>query len=253
MKAEKHTQRTFTKRFKDFREQYRVHIAATMAVLAALTFITAEIIPAVSEYIISSGIIHYIILILVLDIATALYSQRSKDRTWILKNQDEALPSLLNVVTQCRKEEIQLIEYAGATILPLIREIQRHNVPLRMLVQHPEKIEGIQKQRMIATLDTIFTSIFEDDQKNIEIRCYRLPFTIRGRRMGNKLLEIGWLTYDIKRQTAYGHQNPCVIVDLSTRKNENFRLFFERTFNDLWENPTTEDGQTVLERFGSNR
>jgi hypothetical protein len=249
MTPTEHTQKTLTARLKAFRDRYRVQVAATLAVLAALTFIAAETVPAVKGFVLSSRIIEYITLLVVLDLTVSVNSQRSEAGTWIARNQDEALPQLLQAVPQCRRDGVDLIEYAGATILPLIREIRRAGVPMRMLVQHPDNITGIQKQRMLATLDTILHSIFENDQEGVEIRCYRLPFTVRGRRLGERLLEIGWLTPDVKRQTTYGHQNPSMIADLSDRKNEHLRVFFDRTFKDLWDNDTTEDGRTVLERL----
>lgn len=240
------TSRTIIARFKEFRDRYRVHVAITIAVISTIGFIATQIIPSVEEYIFSHGIIEYLILLIVLDLTMAFHSQRIETGTWILENQDESLPKLLHSVRRCKKDGVDLLEYAGATILPLIREIQRKEVPLRMLVQHPDQITGIQKQRLLATLDTILNSIYEDSANLIEIRCYKLPFTMRGRRLGNELIEIGWLTPDLKRQTAYGHQNPSIHADLFVRENEHFRTFFERTFEDLWNHEETKDGRDVL-------
>lgn len=248
----KKTDRTFTARFKEFRDRYRVHAAVTIAVLATISLILAEILPSVKNFITTNGVIEYIILLIVLDLTMAIHSQRIEASTWILENQDESLPRLQQAVRRSQKDGVDLLEYAGATILPLIREIQRNGVSMRMLVQHPDKISGIQKQRMLATLDTILNSIFENDKSNVEIRCYKLPFSVRGRRLGNELLEIGWLTHDLKRQTTYGHQNPSVIADLFIRENEHLRIFFERTFEDLWNHEETEDGREVLNSFKSS-
>jgi hypothetical protein len=121
---------------------------------------------------------------------------------------------------------------------------------LRILVKHPDTVEGMQKQRMITTLDTIYNSIYEDGcPARVELRCYRQPFSLRGRRFGKKLLELGWLTVDAKRQMAFGHSNPSIVVDLTTTENEYLLRFFERTFDDLWNDPTTEDGKKVLARL----
>ena len=120
---------------------------------------------------------------------------------------------------------------------------------MRLLVKHPETVVGIQRQRMLATLDTLYNSIFDNYTGSFEIRCYRLPFTLRGRRLGREVLELGWLTPDIQRQTAYGHANPLILVDLSTKRNEHLQMFFDRTFNDYWKDDKTEDGRAVLGRL----
>ena len=120
---------------------------------------------------------------------------------------------------------------------------------MRMLIKHPDTVAGLQRERTVGTLEIIFDSIFENYQGKFEVRCYCLPFNLRGRRLGKKLLELGWLTTDAKRQTAYGHQNPSVIVDLSTKRNDYLLEFFNRSFDDLWNASDTEDAQAVLSRF----
>ncbi len=241
--------KTILGRFTTFRDQYRVHASATLAVLAALTFIAAEIVPAVQQFVFASGLIQYVTLMVLLDLAISVYLQQRPPATRLVRNQDESMPRLIEAVAHCRTDGADLLEYAGATTLPLIRAIRREGVSMRMLVKHPETVAGIQKQRMITTLDTLYNSIFDDYQGSFEIRCYRLPFTLRGRRLGKEVLELGWLTPDVRRQMAYGHANPSLIADLSTRSNEYLRIFFDRTFEELWKDDGTEDGRAVLERL----
>lgn len=241
--------KTLYGRFTAFRERYRIHILATLAVLATLLFIVAEVVPAVQQYISDSDLIQYITLIVLLDLATAIYIYQRPATTSLVRNQDETMQKLIETVVLCRSDGVDLLEYAGATTLPLIRAIQREGVPMRMLVKHPETITGIQSRRNITTLDTLYNSIFDNYEGSFEIRCYRLGYTLRARRLGKELLELGWLTPDIKHKTAYGHGNPSVLVDLSTSRNEYLQEFFNRTFSDLWEHDGTEDGLAVLNRL----
>jgi hypothetical protein len=241
--------KTLRRRFTAFRERYRVQVSATLAVLASLAFIVAQVFPAIKEFIYDIGLLQYMTLIVLLDLAVSVYLQQRPEMTKLAGNQDESMPKLIEAVVHCRSDGADLLEYAGATTLPLIRAIQRAGVPMRMLVKHPDTIAGVQRQRMITTLDTLYNSIFENYQGSFEIRCYRLPYTLRGRRLGKEILELGWLTPDIKRETAYGHNNPSVLVDLSYKRNEYLRVFFDRTFNDLWEDKGTEDGRAILNKL----
>jgi hypothetical protein len=232
-----------------FRKRYQAQTSIALAVIVALTFIVAEFVPAVQQFIITSGLLQYLTLAVLLDLAASIYVMQRPPATRIVRNQDESMPMLLEAVPRCRTDSIDLLEYAGATTLPLIRAIRREGVPMRMLVKHPETIVGLQRQRSIATLDTIYTSIFENYQGSFEIRCYRLPYTLRGRRLGNELLELGWLTPDLKRQTAFGHGNPSLLVDLSNRSNDHLLTFFKTTFETYWSDQGTEDGRAVLARL----
>ncbi len=241
--------KTFLSRFNAFRDRYRIQFSATLAVIASITFVVATIIPIVQKYVSDSGLLQYLTVIIVLDLAVTIYRQQRPENTTLIKNQDDSMPKLIEVVEHCKTDGVDLLEYAGATALPLIRAIQRNGVPFRLLVKHPNTVSGIQKQRMITTLDTLYNSIFDNCEGTFEIRCYKLPYTLRGRRLGRELLELGWLTPDIKRVTAFGHANPSVLADLSIKSNDYLYHFFNKTFLDYWEDKNTEDGNVVLTKL----
>jgi hypothetical protein len=230
-------------------DRHRIQASVTLGVLAALTFIAAQAVPAVQQYLITTGLVHYVTLIVVLDLAVSVYLLQRPPAMRLARDQDESMPALIEALPRCHTEGADLLEYAGSTTLPLIRAIRREGVPVRMLVKHPETVDGFQRQRNITTLDTLYTSIFEDYDGSYEVRCYRLPFSLRGRRLGKQIVELGWLTPDIRRQTAFGHQNPTLIADLSNPGNSHLRVFFDKTFDTLWNDEGTEDGRSVLARL----
>jgi hypothetical protein len=242
-------QETFTKRFNVLRDRYRRHVLVTLTVLSTLAFIFALFFTAVWDWVFKSGLIQYVTFLMVLDVAESLNSNRGPWATHTSRNQDESMPRLIEAARLCRAEGVDLLEYAAVTTLPLIRAVHREGVPIRLLIKHPDTVFGLQRDRIIATLDTIFNSIFVGYKGQFEVRCYRLPFNLRARRLGKEVLELGWLTTDIKGQTAYGHGNPSLIVDLSARSNDFLLEFFNRTFDDLWNAADTEDARLVLGRL----
>jgi hypothetical protein len=220
-----------------------------LAVLAIVVFTVAQLVPIVKEYVLQIDFIQFLTLIVLLDVAIDVHLSQRPTMTSLARNQDETMPKLIEAVPHCRTDGVDLLEYAGATTLPLIRAIQREGAPIRMLMKHPDTVGGLQRQRMITTLDTLYNSIFANNTgSSFEIRCYRLPYTLRARRLGKVLLELGWLTPDIAGNTAYGHGNPSVLADLSSSQNEHLLVFFNKTFNDLWKDASTEDGRAVLSR-----
>ncbi|HEX2903368.1 MAG TPA: hypothetical protein VHO01_07905 [Jatrophihabitans sp.] len=228
-------------------ERYRRQGLVALAVLTALAFLASEVFQSVQNFMTSRNVIPYLTLLILLDLAAVTQTgNRESKLPQPSVNQDESLPLLIEKVRECRRNRIDLLEYAGATTLPLIREICREQVPLRVLLKHPDTVSGMQKQRMITTLDTLYNSIFEDYVGSVEIRCYRLPYSLRGRKLGNRVLELGWLTPDSRRQTAYGHANPSFLVDITRAENGYFPAFFQRSFDELWNAPDTEDAAVVL-------
>lgn len=238
-------------RVQAFVARYRLQLLGTLAVLATLSIIAEQVIPGFQSWLIKIGVIQYVTLLIVLDIAASEHSARREQQSRALRaqpNQDVALPLLIEHVEQCRPTSADLLEYACATTLPLVRAIRREHVPMRLLVKHPDTLSGLQQQRAITALDTLYNSIFDEYSGFFDIRCYRQPYSLRARRFGNSLLELGWLTPDWRRETAYGHGNPSIIVDLKREENEAPAQFFERTFSALWDAPDTEDGHAVLEK-----
>jgi hypothetical protein len=234
-------------RFNELIATYRKQALVVIGVIAIGTLIAEQVVPEVQNFLQQRDIVAFVTLILVLDLAGMDYSARDKDDgVQASKNQDESLPILISQVKDCRRANIDLLEYAAATTLPLIREIYREGVPVRILIKHPDTVVGLQRQRLIATVDTIYNSIFENDHGKLEIRCYRQPYSLRARRLGDDFLELGWLTPDIKRRMAYGHANPSLLINLRMPENAHFRAFFERTFSDLWDASDTESGLEVL-------
>jgi hypothetical protein len=163
--------KTLLGRLWSLRERYHTQTAVALAVLAIVAFSVAEVSPIVQDYVLKSGLIQYLILIVLLDLTVGMQLSQRQATTSLAKNQDETMQRLIEAVPHCRTDGVDLLEYAGATTLPLIRAIKREGVPMRMLVQHPDAIEGMQRQRNIATLDTLYNSIFANyRESSFEIR-----------------------------------------------------------------------------------
>jgi hypothetical protein len=241
--------KSFLKWFNELRDRYRIQYSVTLAVLASLTFILTKLIPPFKNFINEHNIIPYATFLILIDLAITIYTIQRPPCTTLAENQDESMQNLIDAVKDGKTESIDLLEYAGATTLPLIRAIQRKGTQFRLLVKHPETLSGVQKSRSITTLDTFYNSVFSNNENNFEIRCYRLPFTLKGRRIGMEILEIGWLTPDMKGESAYGHENPSILIDLKVRENEYLLSFFTKTFNDYWFDKNTENGFDVLQKF----
>lgn len=233
-------------------ERYRPQALIAVAVSATIALLLAQIVSSFDEFLTDNEIIPYLTLLIVLDLAVAQQAAREPETLDLADNQDESMPVLLTAVSSCRRTGADLLEYAAATTLPLIRALRREEVPVRILIKHPETVDGVQRQRSIITLETLYNSIYAEYDGEFEIRCYRQGYSLRARRLGNVLLELGWLTPNVERQTAYGHHNPSIMVDLTKAHGDSLRSFFDRTFSDLWSADETEDGRRVLERMQSD-
>jgi hypothetical protein len=168
----------------------------------------------------------------------------------LFQNQDAAMTTLIAQVENCAR--IELLEYAATTTQPLIRAIRQHRVPLRLLVKHPETVEGMQRERTLTTLDTMYRTLFDAYDGDYEIRCYRLPYSLRGRHFEGKALELGWLTPNRRGETTHGSANPSLFFLVSDSQHAPAINLFVRTFKDYWEDPDTEAATEVLQRHSAS-
>lgn len=227
--------------------RYRTKALGVLAIAACLFFLFSAFFPEVEKFVLSNNVLPILTFLVLVDIAVALDGIRGKNEINLLESQDQSMPQLLKVAARATKAD--LLEYAAQTPLPLIRSLRDSRVPIRLLIQHPDLLGPMQRSRTLATLDTLYHEVFEDYDGEVEIRCYRLPFTLRGRFLYGKVLELGWLTPDLRRQTAYGHGNPTILIEHPSGKHEYLLNFFGRTFNDYWEHADTEAGKEVLARL----
>lgn len=241
--------KSFLKRFRDVLDRYRVHAYVAVAIFVTGALILSEVYPAISEHIYNPTLLAYLTLLIVIDVSATLAERRDQASTRISANQDESINDLIGSLTGCPNAD--LLEYAGATTLPLIRSMRRANIRMRILIKHPESVDGVQRQRTMATLDTLYNSALSGYEDRFELRCYRLPYSLRGRHICGRLLEIGWLTPDVGRRTAFGHANPSLLIELPDSRKNFLREFFDETFKTYWEHPETEDGHQVLERLSA--
>ncbi len=236
-------------KFRELQRRYQPWFLAVLAVAATILFILAQFFSGVQSFLLSKNVIAYTTLLIILDISSSIGSIERKPSLRTQENQDTAMPILLAQAKRCRHINADLLEYAGQTTLPLIRALRASGAHVQILVKHPETVTGHQLGRNLTTLDTLYTLIFNDYPENFECRCYRLPYSLRGRKFGDQLLEIGWLTPDVPRETTYGHNNPSILVEASSDDYGHYVGFFNRTFEDLWNHSSTEDAHVVLKRL----
>jgi hypothetical protein len=232
--------------FRRMQSRYQRTVLGALIVLASVSFLAAQVIKPVNEFLTSTGVLTYLTLIAVLDIAlTVSRMAMPTSRLSVGKEQDEILQDLLSAADGSRGESADLLEYAGVSTAPLIRRLREADVSMRILIKHPATCGAYQRRRTQANIESLYGSVL-DGYAKFEIRCYRASFGLRGRRIGTSFLELGWLTHDFKRDTAYGRANPSVHFNPKNDGGNPLIGFFDKTFEELWGHPETVDARSTL-------
>ena len=185
--------------------QYRRQVIVAIVVVASGVLLLSQVSSAVNSVVSGTAVVGYATMLLVADVALSVEGVVSRIReVRISREQDALLATLLEAVDNAsRKASADLLEYAGISITPVIRRLQDKEMPMRILLKHPDTCGRYQKQRSLSNIEALYNSVLKD-ARQFEVRCYRAPYSIRGRRIGDHFLEVGWLTPDFGRDTAYG-------------------------------------------------
>jgi len=144
-----------------------------------------------------------------------------------------------------RPNEVKMIEYSASTVDTIIHDAVVEGANVKILVKHPNStIPDNQPSKILNQIQTLHSDLNAPD--SIQIRFYKPPAALRGRKFDNDLINCGWYTYQMSDERGThlkGHINPTMLVT-SDEKEEyrNVNEMFDRVFNSLWANgETVED------------
>jgi hypothetical protein len=136
--------------------------------------------------------------------------------------------------------EADLIEFSGDDVRPLLEQLAEAGTNVRLLLKHPDSVGRAQREKILSTSRYIKGYLFRNRPDAISIRFYTIPATLRGRRLDNRLLNIGWYTPDLAAGgqltdwEIVGHMNPTITGYLQTSEGYALNVMFSRTFDGLW-------------------
>ena len=197
------------------------------------------------------------ILALLVNVIGDVYDKLHKDniRYFSGENDPRYKAQMLDLLNNNNINHIKMIEFSSATVFKdIVMPMARRGTRIQLLICHPEKIHNLyQVERIQDTINKIHELIAEVfDKKNIEIRCYKKPASIRGRLYSDKAVCVGWYTYGSRVITGYKNLDPSILIkrlpydvfgdknaliyaDPKSQEGKLLESMFRDTFEDMWE------------------
>jgi hypothetical protein len=145
------------------------------------------------------------------------------------EHQEDAYHFLISMISRYGAHEAVFIQYSCQTSMPVLRKLLRVGAEVTLFIQHEDTAAKIgsqfQADRIIRTTRTLRTdlgnSLPEPDKLNIYK--YRPPCSMSAIKIDNRILYMGWYTYELKEpagQDDYpndtiefsGHDRAAVVV-----------------------------------------
>jgi len=224
--------------------EQRVAIIGTVLIaLVLLVYAISQFVPDVNQWIITRGFFNVLLVALVIDLihrVIALKGAPSSLETY--EDQAQALPQILTFVKEERPEKCDLLEYSTSSTRQLLQELKKANVKIRLLICHPEKAVSDHERKAIELgIENIHKDFKNYDR--ITVRQYATPASLRGRNIGDKLINVGWYLYSSTggEVDVRGHDTMMITSDADTPQVHKLKETFSRAFDTLWDDPTTEE------------
>jgi hypothetical protein len=182
-------------------------------------------------------------------VGTILSLLQKSDVLHLSPSQREASQELIALVERDKPKKADLIELSTATIDDLLESLKRENCQIRLLMQSPDcAITNYQKDRIQQRIRDLMNVTLREYTRS-EIRLYAVPCSIRGRLIGESVINIGWYTYSNDEIGAYGHDNPLVTARVDTPEGRELCRMFQRAFDWLWGHKKTITLDKTMEQM----
>lgn len=167
-------------------------------------------------------------------------------------DQDKANAEIVNFIKSegpqapADHQVARLIEYSSYTVEPIIRELVLQGWKINLLLFDPlsrKLISEFQKNQRICFMIKRHKMDILAGYERAEIRFYEEQPSIRGRKLGNKLIQTGYYTYEQRPEAIegmgvnqiWGHDNPLMTASLASDEGRMLEVMFDRVWKDFWD------------------
>ena len=185
------------------------------------------------------------------------------------------------IIEYARKYEIttaKLIHYSGDNSQKLLRKLLEQKINIQLLLHHPgdllQEVIGLLNEFPLEEVQHSFQAyqlgkirsfqrkiIFSDSISNKEscltIRYYKESPSIRGVKLDDKYLSMGWYThYERVKEPfttwLYGFNNAAVNTELNWANGQELSKTFDKTFDALWKKAIPyDDMKTIFDQVAA--
>lgn len=162
-------------------------------------------------------------------------------------SQEEGTEILCEAIDSNDPNIVKMIEYSSGTVNQVVNKALNSGAHVKLLLKSPKTMnldEDDWREEYVRLRNSLtrYCDNFSNSD-NLHIRFYEENATLRGRKIGNDVINVGWYTFDDRSggiTSVWGPQNPTIF--LYDEDHENYspiNEFFEQVFEDLWESGTT--------------
>jgi len=219
------------------------NIDVYITIIVALVVVTLDIFNIVKQEIVSAATLALLALVSY----SLLIDRRTKKPPFIItSDNDTNIDNLCKYISNNKITIAKMIQYSGDKISRIVELLLSKGVKVELLLHYPGNLLECSNEFLNRyQLNKIyhFQHRANNDfvnRKNLIMRFYKEPASVRAIKLDNSYLSMGWYTYrnrDHMENTTwlYGHNNATIIVDLDMPEASDLVDNFDKIFQILWE------------------
>ncbi len=225
---------------RDMLNRKLVYVIRLLEVAVVGVWIVAQFATGLGDWLAHRGLIDLVALLLVAELAilAAKARKQSAQPLALLEDQVQATQELLHHVERMEPSVAKLIGLSGGKREDILNSLTRSGWKIRLLAQHPEAaMNEVLRDHLKEKLKELNDITFGKHKDTVEFRLYRRPCFLRGTKIGESLVALGWYACGEGQYGLFGHRNP--IVRGANGEAECLRRFFDDAFDYLWDHEDT--------------
>ncbi|MCP3998892.1 MAG: hypothetical protein GY722_28080 [bacterium] len=147
-------------------------------------------------------------------------------------------------------EKALFLEFSGRFAFGIMQDVVRRfpKCEIEILVKHPDSVGEEQRKVIMAQLEALQQFVCARHSDRVTVRCYKAPYSVRGRKFEPHLINVGWYTPWVDNKgEVLGHTNPIITAELQSQQGLALARMYDGLFRALWTDPdNTEDIEHVL-------
>lgn len=225
-------------------------VTRILEVAVIVVWLIAQFVPSLGAWIREQNLIELVVLVIVVELigTSADLQDRLNKQLALTPDQGAASQHLISVIERARPETAKLIGLSAGKREDVLNALTRGNWEIRLLVQHPEAAMNPDLSEHLREKIKELANITFIQYQRVSIRLYRRPCLVRGTKLGDRTVTVGWYACGAGAYEFFGHSNPVVIAPAGTTEATELMAFFDRAFDYLWSHPETMKLEDFLTR-----
>lgn len=240
-------------KFSQFIRENRIQIHTAMLIVGVVFLIlyTVGMLPPETATTVTFSLIAYILL-------EISQNTDSYSRNKAYRQEVDLIPDLLKLIDERGARDAQLIQYSGRMVSVVVRKLLDKGAAVTLWIQDPEKaISQEQKERIESSVRSLAGELKVVGHYSFTAHRYHVPASIRGILIDEKILVIGWYTYEhvLEPDGSYpddkveisGHDRPCWILYEGTPEFTILKDMFRAQLGDFERNQKQKGFEPIIQ------